>query len=601
MITKTITIQRFLSQLNLPEESAARHTVLSGKTILITEISDIPNEERMLWGQTIVYHIIKSYWKKKFEDYSDFCLPPFFTSQPLSDIKSGIVRVAELLGEAATTLDIIEASYLIGNTYTSILPSETRAANGVYYTPPNLTARLIDLAENAGINWQNATVLDPACGGGAFLAPVALRMISTIEETDSESVIQHVEEHLRGFEIDPFSAWLSQVFLEVALSKHSIRTGRRPKVMVEVRDTLQTTSHEHKFDLIIGNPPYGKIKLSKALREAYSDSLFGHANLYGLFVQLALSMVKPAGVIAFLTPTSFLGGEYFKKLRSLIAAKATPLQFDFICFRKGIFEDVLQETMLATYKANKSVLPFVKVNEIIPSSDKKYEVKTIGKFSLPVDASKPWIIARNKENLRLVKNMNLLPHTLMEWGYQVKTGPLVWNRHKAQLTNCKGRNNYPLIWAESIHSDYRFEWRAEKRNHSLFFSFMQGDEWLLTTESCIILQRTTAKEQNRRLIPAIIPGTVIKKYGAIIIENHLNIIKPCTDKPAVSMEVLFCFLKSRVADYTFRCISGSVAVSAYELESMPLPRADSLKEIEVMINTREPWERIDEAFLLLYQ
>ena len=67
------------------------------------------------------------------------------------------------------------------------------------------------------------------------------------------------------------------------------------------------------------------------------------------------------------------------------------------------------------------------------------------------------------------------------------------------------------------------------------------------------------------------------------------------------MELLYCFLKSRVADGVFRCISGSVAVSACELESMPLPPVSELKKIEAMINKGASWESIDKAFLYLYE
>ena len=41
------------------------------------------------------------------------------------------------------------------------------------------------------------------------------------------------------------------------------------------------------------------------------------------------------GVIAYLTPTSFLGGQYFKALRKILTDDATPAAFDFIADRDG--------------------------------------------------------------------------------------------------------------------------------------------------------------------------------------------------------------------------------------------------------------------------
>jgi hypothetical protein len=52
----------------------------------------------------------------------------------------------------------------------------SRSTLGAFYTPPALTSRLFDMAEEASLNWKTARVLDPASGGGAVLFEAALRM-----------------------------------------------------------------------------------------------------------------------------------------------------------------------------------------------------------------------------------------------------------------------------------------------------------------------------------------------------------------------------------------------------------------------------------------
>ena len=108
------------------------------------------------------------------------------------------------------------------------------------------------------------------------------------------------------------------------------RAGKRLPVCVDVLDTLALDATRHEYDVIIGNPPYGRTKLDPDAREKYSRSLFGHANLYGVFTDQALRLATANGVVAFITPTSFLAGQYFKELRSLIAASAPPMSIDFI-------------------------------------------------------------------------------------------------------------------------------------------------------------------------------------------------------------------------------------------------------------------------------
>lgn len=562
-------------------------------------ISVVPAAERVIESQSIVYSIIYFYWKGRFKDEKEFNLPKYSYKKQIKKVNVEIIDSCKILGKYAATLEVIEASYLIGNLYTATIPDEIRSTNGVYYTPPNLTSRLLNLVEKTGINWSTAKILDPACGGGAFLAPVALRMVSVLNQ-DSNSVITHVENHLKGFEIDSFSAWLSQVFVEVAVSKHCLIAKRRLKNIIEVRNSLAIEDAPEKFDLIIGNPPYGRIKLEKGIRKKFENCLYGHANLYGLFVHVAFQLIQRKGVIAFVTPTGFLGGEYFKKLRSFICGHGTPIEFDFISFRKGIFEDVLQETMLAIYREGKSISHPVLVNEIIPSSTKQYDIHQVGSFPLPEDTSAPWLLSRNKANAKLVTALAKLHHHLQDWGYEVKTGPLVWNRHKPQLRTKKGDNTFPLIWAETISTKGEFRWKAEKKNHTLYFKFKTGDEWLLEKKPCIIMQRTTAKEQEKRLLTSILPKKMFRESGAVIIENHLNVIQPISSSPKVSLELLNFFFSTKIADDVFRCISGSVAVSAYEIESMPLPDPELLPPIQRLLDARSESKIIEEAFISLY-
>jgi adenine-specific DNA-methyltransferase len=133
---------------------------------------------------------------------------------------------------------------------------------------------------------------------------------------------------------------------------------------------------------------------------------------------------------------------------------------------------------------------------------------------------------------------------------------------------------FPLIWAEAVGPDGRFQFRAGKKNHLPYFKIRDGDNWLITRKPCVLLQRTTAKEQTRRLIAAELPAAFIRRHGAVVIENHLNMIRPITEAPSIPAKVLAAVLNSAVVDRTFRCISGSVAVSAYELENLPLPSPD---------------------------
>ena len=53
--------------------------------------------------------------------------------------------------------------------------------------------------------------------------------------------------------------------------------------------------------------------------------------------------------------------------------------------------------------------------------------------------------------------------------------------------------------------------------------------------------------------------------------------------PKVSPAAVAAVLNSDMVDQVFRCISGSVAVSAFELEAIPLPPPSAMAPIEQLV------------------
>lgn len=510
-----------------------------------------------------------------------------------------VEALAMVLGEAAAELDPELAAYQVGLTYTGMLPRTYRAALGVYYTPPVLTARLLEQVDQSGLDWTTCRVLDPACGGGAFLAPVARRILSAISDCDPRIKFENIANRLRGFEIDPFAAWMSRVMLDMVLIPVVRAVGRELPDVVEVRDSLRAPAAFGDFDLVIGNPPYGRVRLNPDDRGRFSRSLFGHANQYGLFTDLALQHARAGGVVAYVTPTSFLAGEYFKNLRTLLRRTAAPVTIDFVAVRKGVFADVLQETLLATFKIGRSSNS-VNVHCVSPTSDTQAHIESAGEIPLPSEPAAPWILPRTAEQASLASVLARFEHRLSDWGYSVSTGPLVWNRHKDQLAEVPDDRCYPLIWAEAVRPDGTFRWQADRRNHTPWFRVLDGDEWLIVDRPCVLVQRTTAKEQARRLIAAPLPQEFLVRHDAAVVENHLNMVRPRVRRPVVSVEVLTAFLNSAAADRAFRCVSGSVAVSAYELEALPLPAPGALTSLSRLVRSGSNRCRIDETCEKLY-
>ena len=421
-------------------------------------------------ARTVAFTAVTAYWDALL---ASRCRPG---ALPLRDLAPDetVVGLSGWAKEMATTvgtgcggLDAAEAGYRIGSLYTRLMPEEVRSGLGAYYTPHALCERLLDMVTAAGVDWATAQVLDPACGGGAFLSPVAKRMMDNLPGQDPENRLSSVERRLRGLELDPFAAWLSQVLLDAALIDTCLGAGRLPEGVVTVCDSLEAEPEGLGFDLVVGNPPYGRVRLNQDLRRKFSRSLFGHANLYGIFTDLALRFAKPKGVVGYVTPTSFLAGAYFKALRSLLGQEASLVGIDFMTERRGVFKGVLQETALTVYRLG----DYHRAGEVRFTSvlaDGSVESVPAGSFHIPQPSDRPWVMPRRPEHSSLVRLMQAMPCRLADYGYGVSTGPLVWNRYREQFRSRRTAGCLPVVWAESIRGG-EFKFRAENRNHQKYF------------------------------------------------------------------------------------------------------------------------------------
>ena len=585
---------------DLPSAQSDAFAVCKDKAKEVAENLSDP-AVRLHRSQAFCGCVLKSYWQEISRQHRcswEIRTPPISLDLP----DEATFSLARTAGIAAAVFPVLHAGYLISSIYTAMLPEKIRSELGAYYTPPALAERLMDMVTEAGFDWERGRILDPACGGGAFLAHAALRMLKSFNKVDPAFVLRNITTRLNGFEIDPFAAWLSQVLLEAALIDICCAADKRFSDVVQTGNALTIPIDDRRpFDLVVGNPPYGKITLPAPQRHLYKRSLYGHANLYGVFTDLAIRWVRPGGIIGYVTPTSFLGGQYFKALRSLLQSEAPPLKMDFIAERKGVFEDVLQETMLSVYRRADKKRRAVTVEFLRPNGNEKpVSIQKVGRFALPANDEDPWFLPRDSEDVALLKRFVMLPHRLSDYGYSVNTGQLVWNRHKIQLRSEMGKECYPLIWAESVTPEGEFNFSAARRNHKPYLHVYPKQDYLITRQSCVLVQRTTSKEQKRRLIAALLPEEFIQQYGGVVVENHINMIRPSNEKPSISPDVITAILNTNALDLAFRYISGSVAVSAFELNTLPLPSPEQMEMTGRMLKGGAGREALEKAVAQIY-
>ncbi|WP_299821465.1 N-6 DNA methylase [uncultured Jannaschia sp.] len=521
-----------------------------------------------------------------------------FWSEETVDLPDEIVSLCTRIGSAAAFLPVETAADLLGQLYSSALRPETRSTFGIFYTPPSLADLTARRATEAGADWSTARILDPACGAGALLLPALRRFVSAVPSSDPGEILERVGARLQGWDIDPAAAWLAQNIIDAALLPLTMRCGLPALRIIQIRDSLNSGANipaAQAPDLIIGNPPYGKVRLSSEQRAAFSRVLFGRANLYALFLDRALDLVRPVGIVAFLTPTSCLGGEYYKILRKRLAEDAPPATIDFVVERKGVYDTAQQETLLATWQRGHHPSG-IKLSEV-QMAEGQLRVQEIGTGRLPSCSTAPWLLPRRVAHALVAPALHHSAHRLEDWGYRVRTGSVDGSGLKSRTAATSGPGRVPLIWAECVDTAEGFTWPGPRRRNAVWFDAGKED---LLRQPAILVQRTTAPEQPRRLVACLLPRAFIETHGAVGVEDHLNLVEPIDGTSAVPLEFVAAILKSRVADMILRCLSGSTAISATELRALPLPHRDHLAPLSLLMAEEAPDGRIERECARLY-
>lgn len=154
-----------------PEEDPQK-TLQSGRVMAKAWAKTLDPAEHLQLAQFFLYKIIAAYWQVIHNrPLRQWPLPVLQTTEPNGKMDNSAIAVANAIGKAAARMEVITAAYQLGNLYTTVLPEGMRSTNGVFYTPPALTRRLIEMSVKAGVDWEKVSVADPACGGGAFWLP----------------------------------------------------------------------------------------------------------------------------------------------------------------------------------------------------------------------------------------------------------------------------------------------------------------------------------------------------------------------------------------------------------------------------------------------
>lgn len=486
---------------------------------------------------------------------------------------------------ADATINAEFDGHSLGLAYVTALDAGTRARHGRHYTPTDLANRVWSTTRDAlGFGARGSRlpglVRDPAAGGGSLLIPPLREHLAAVARLDPALAVAGLAQHIEGIDTDPAAAWLASVILaaEALPIVAEIPEHRRRALpaLVRVGDGL---AEQAPARAVLLNPPYGRVRLSEDDRARWADILYGHANLYGIFMGAALESLDPKGVLGALVPTSFTSGLYFSNLRKVLTRDSTLRSITFVESRDGVFNGVLQETCVATFSRARA-----KYTEISTASG---TVRPVARVAAPRTAG-PWLLPRRGDDAPVAAAAAKMPLTLATAGWRVSTGPLVWNRRKADLFARRASGRLPIVWGADIATGRVLRDQSRATVRFLRVDGAGDDRTMVLRTPAVLVQRTTAPEQIRRLVAAELdPETLSAWGGAVVVENHVNVLRPIDQEPELDRATLARVLGTPTLDRVVRSISGSVALSAAELSALPLPDRDTLRS----------WKDLDDAAL----
>ncbi|MCK9482700.1 MAG: BREX-1 system adenine-specific DNA-methyltransferase PglX, partial [Bacteroidia bacterium] len=253
------------------------------------------------------------------------------------------------------------------------------------------------------------------------------------------------------------------------------------------------------FDLVIGNPPYVQLQdmdpgNTKELEAMVFKTYAPKGDLYCLFYEKGINMLKEEGHLCFITSNKWMRADYGKKLRAYFAKLNPKLLID---LRSGVFKSATVDTniLLIEKTDNKQILKALTYKNKGVSLSESVKNHSIILTNL---SEVGWSIV-DKNEKKLKEKIDTIGKPLKDWNvniyYGIKTGKdkafIIDNKTKDRLCQedpTSAEIIKPYLRGKDI-SRYKYKW---------------GEQWLLVTGKSLNIPN---------LYPAIF--NYLKKYEKV--------------------------------------------------------------------------------------
>ncbi|MDR7296357.1 adenine-specific DNA-methyltransferase [Pelomonas aquatica] len=487
-------------------------------------------------------------------------------------------------------MTLVDAAHASGRGFTATLSRDEQRAMGQYMTPPTI-ARFMAQRLVADVQQDHVRVLEPSAGGGILAAAVVEALLAKQEDQRPGFIDLYL------FELDArLVPGLEALCHQMAQACQAAGVQLDWRISQEdfLLSELALRGQAIEGLLTISNPPFLKLnKTSDRRAHLHSYAVYGQPNIYSLFMAATARLTPPGGKWCFITPRSWMAGQYFKAARHTMLAHLTIDSLHaFENRREGFEEDsVLQETVIAWASGRQLFEP--SLNILLTRSQGASDLDQSQVTAVPTER----VVGDDEHVMLSLPQSQQDPFegwtaTLRTYGFEVSTGRVVAFRAAEHIRETASSWSVPLLWLQHV-KQQEINWPIRKKREHI--SATAASSWMLVPNApMVLMRRFSPKEDARRVTCApyvgMLPGLVLG------LENHLNYIYRLSGRMTpYEARGLSAFLASKVVDEHFRALAGSTQVNATELRKLPLPPLAAIEEIGRKVSAKPSLEEIDEV------
>ncbi|MDG6945956.1 MAG: N-6 DNA methylase [Nitrososphaerota archaeon] len=245
-----------------------------------------------------------------------------------------------------------------------------RKKMGIYYTPTYITEFIVkntvEVALQEEKDGRPITILDPACGSGSFLLASLRALLGRQKAATFDDKISILRESIYGVDLDPKAVEIAQFNLLLRILERRKILPVMDKNIVMGNSLVDDTKidphslswnrafpdvmRKGGFDVIVGNPPYvfgGGSGISPEEKTYFQQTYeSGHRklNLFSLFFERSIKLLRPGGLMGFIVPNTLLRVTSYEDTRKFILGNAKIVSM--VNLEAGVFEDVTAATVI---------------------------------------------------------------------------------------------------------------------------------------------------------------------------------------------------------------------------------------------------------------